>query len=82
MMRVKYDVRCKTCKHLYEYEGPSEKAPGECPECGSDDTMIVWVSGFPAIDKAKDPYDYLDGKGSKPSKKIVSGPKYSSKTTV
>ena len=78
-MMGKWDARCKKCGTLYEYVGKSEQAPGECPECDSDDTMIVWVSGFPAIDKAKDPYDYLDGKHSAPSKKIVSGPKYRSK---
>lgn len=76
-----YDARCKECGHEYEFRGPSYHAPGSCPECGSDDCTIIWKS-VPVLDRAKDPYDLLDGKGQNPGKKIVSGPKYSSKTTV
>ena len=56
-----WDARCKECNTNYEFRGPSYQAPGECPQCGSDDTKIVWVSGFPSVDRAKDPYDYLHG---------------------
>ena len=56
------DARCKDCGTDYEYRGQSYLAPGSCPECGSDDTKVVWLSGsFPHTDSAKDPYDYLDG---------------------
>lgn len=78
-----YDARCNKCEHTYEFRGPSHQAPGVCTNCNSDDTRIVWLAGrTPSIDRAKDPYDMLTGKGSRPGKKIVSGPKYSSKTTV
>lgn len=79
-----YNGRCNVCGHTYEWRGPSHQAPGTCTACDSDDTRIVWLAGAtPSIDRAKDPYDYLDGRGSKPDgKKIISGPKYSSKTTV
>ena len=57
-----YDARCKQCDATYEYRGPSYQAPGSCPECGSDDTKIIWLPGsFPNTDRAGDPYDMLDG---------------------
>jgi putative FmdB family regulatory protein len=78
-----YDARCNKCEHTYEFRGPSHQAPGSCPSCSSDDCRIVWLAGgTPSIDRAKDPYDMLTGKGSRPGKKIISGPKYSSKTTT
>jgi hypothetical protein len=78
-----YNGRCNECNCTYEWTGPSHQAPGVCVECGSDDTRIVWLGGqTPSIDRAKDPYDMLTGKGSRPGKKIVSGPRYSSKTTT
>lgn len=55
------DARCKDCDHTYEYRGPSYQSPGSCPECGSDDTKVVWLQTTPSIDRAKDPYDYLNG---------------------
>lgn len=56
-----WDARCKDCNETYEYRGPSFKAPGSCTHCGSDDTKIVWLRGFPSVDRAKDPYDLLNG---------------------
>ena len=56
-----WDARCNVCGTDYEFRGPSYKSPGECIACGSDDTRIVWLHGFPSVDRAKDPYDYLDG---------------------
>jgi hypothetical protein len=77
----KYDAKCKKCNEYYEWEGKSYQAPGTCPHCGSDDTKIVWLS-MPNTGYDTDPYKMLEGKGSNPGPKIVSGPKYSSKTTV
>lgn len=77
-----YDGRCNKCNGEFEYLGKAEYAPGTCPRCGSQDTKVIWKT-VPILEKAKDPYDYLHGKGSSGGgKKIVSGPKYSSKTTV
>lgn len=78
-----YDARCNVCQAEFEYLGKYENAPGNCPKCESPDTRVIWKT-VPVLDKAKDPYDLLTGKGSSggAGKKIISGPKYSSKTTV
>lgn len=59
-----YDFRCNKCKHEFEetlaYHQLTSEGPPECPECGSYFTKRVWLKA-PNSDKAKDPYDYLDG---------------------
>ena len=56
------DARCKDCDETYEYRGPSHLSPGTCPNCGSDDTKVVWLPGStPHTSRVKDPYDYLHG---------------------
>ena len=76
-----YDVRCTACKHEESIIRKSSEANPICSECGG--TMVTIWKTVPILDKAKDPYDLLDGKGqSGGGKKIFSGPKVSSKTTV
>ena len=67
-----YDCRCNKCRNEFEYMGPSHTAPGPCIKCNSDDTRIIWKT-VPILDKAKDPYDYLDGPipDSKPIKSFA-----------
>ncbi len=77
----KFDKRCKDCDNTFEYEGRHSEV-AECPRCGSKHTSTVWLAAsFPATERAKDPYDYLDGP-IPDSKRIFSGPKVSSKTTT
>ena len=76
-----YDVRCTACKHEETITRKSSEANPVCSECGG--TMVTIWKTVPTLDKAKDPYDLLDGKGQGGGgKKIFSGPKVSSKTTV
>lgn len=79
-----YDARCNKCDKTYEYRGPSHQAPGQCEHCGSDDTRIVWLSGFPSVDRAKDPYDYLNGRipDSKPIKSFANDRRKGGKDTT
>ena len=78
----KYDHRCEDCQNTWEVVRKADETAGPCPECGSDKNVLVWKT-VPILDKAKDPYDLLDGKGQRgDGKKIFSGPKVSSKTTV
>ena len=77
----KYDTRCVNCNHEEEITRSGSEANPPCTACGGD-TVLFWRT-VPILDKAKDPYDLLDGKGqSGGGKKIFSGPKVSSKTTV
>ena len=58
-----YDIKCEKCEHIFEARIASAKFSAhlpECPECTSNFTKIVWLT-MPSIDRAKDPYDYLDG---------------------
>lgn len=79
-MMMLYDFRCEKCNNTWEDrvspDVAKHQAP-ECPVCGSNFTKQVWLTA-PILDKAKDPYDYLDGP-IPDSKKIFSGPKISSK---
>ena len=56
----KYDARCKDCDNLFEEERPWQADVADCPSCGSTNTRTVWTRVL-LLDKAKDPYDYLDG---------------------
>lgn len=77
-----YDVRCTACKHEETIVRKADESNGVCPVCGCVERTVFWRT-VPILDKAKDPYDLLDGKGqSGGGKKIFSGPKVSSKTTV
>jgi putative FmdB family regulatory protein len=58
-----YDFRCEACSHEFEYRMKYEELKHygpECPACGSHFTKHVWLAG-PSVDKAKDPFDLLDG---------------------
>ena len=57
-----YDFKCRDCNHIWEVRQSSEAEPPPCPECTKRNVHIYWGRGFPSIDKAKDPYDYLDGR--------------------
>ena len=77
----KYDHRCEDCGQEWEVIRRHSESV-DCPSCGSLQNTVIWKT-VPILDKAKDPYDLLDGKGqSGGGKKIFSGPKVSSKTTV
>lgn len=77
----KYDTRCSACKHEEEIIRRGTEPNPPCSVCGAE-TVVYWKS-VPVLDKAKDPYDLLSGRGSKPDgKRIFSGPNVSSKTTV
>ena len=79
---MKYDVRCQSCRHEWEIDRKNDEPNPRCVNCGDLDVLTIWKT-VPILDKAKDPYDYLTGKGSVPDgKRIFSGPKTSSKTTV
>ena len=55
-----YDARCKECDHLWEYLGKAGEGSPPCELCGTTETIRVWTS-VPILDKAKDPYDLLNG---------------------
>ena len=77
----KYDTRCVKCGHEEEIWRYSDMPNPPCVVCSAE-TATFWRT-VPVLDKAKDPYDLLDGKGqSGGGKKIFSGPKVSSKTTT
>ena len=77
----KYDTRCTKCEHEEEIWRYADTPNPACSHCGGE-TVVIWKT-VPVLDKAKDPYDLLEGKGqSGGGKKIFSGPKVSSKTTV
>ena len=77
----KYDTRCVECSHEEEIWRYADMPNPKCTRCNGE-TVVIWKT-VPVLDKAKDPYDLLDGKGqSGGGKKIFSGPKVSSKTTV
>jgi hypothetical protein len=77
----KYDTRCTECSHEEEITRRGSEPNPPCSVCGAG-TVIVWRT-VPILDKAKDPYDLLDGKGQVGGgKKIFSGPSVSSKTTT
>ena len=75
----KYDARCFDCGNTYEEIRKALDSVSPCPECGGKG-RTVWLS-TPTVDRAKDPYDYLDGRIPS-AKRIFSGPKVKSKTTV
>jgi predicted nucleic acid-binding Zn ribbon protein len=77
---MRYDVRCEECNREFEVVRHHSEPNPPCDGCGSGRVHTIWKS-VPILEKAKDPYDYLDG--PIPSgKKIFSGPKVSSKTTT
>lgn len=75
-----YDVRCKECNREWEVHRKYDAPNPSCEACGCEDVVTIWKT-VPSNHTEKDPYDMLDGKIPS-GKKIISGPKYSSKTTV
>ena len=57
----KYDERCTACGHTEERTRRSTEEPDACSTCGGV-TKVVWLQASRGIDKAKDPYDLLDGR--------------------
>ena len=55
-----YDARCNNCNATFEYRGKAGGTTPACTVCDSEDTKRIWKS-VPILDKAKDPYDLLDG---------------------
>lgn len=55
----KYDTRCSACDHVYEHTRKSNEPVPACPECGGKST-VIWLA-VNVLDKAKDPYDLLNG---------------------
>ena len=55
----KYDARCETCDHVFEEERPWNAPVRPCPECAGR-SHVIWKR-IGVLDKAKDPYDSLDG---------------------
>lgn len=72
-----YDVRCESCGWEEEIRRKSTEDNPPCGKCGGL-VRVVWKT-VPIGEKAKDPYNYLDGPIPS-SQKIFSGPKVSSKT--
>lgn len=56
---MNYDARCTQCGHDYEEKRHWSDPVSDCPLCGGIG-VTIWKS-VPILDKAKDPYDYLDG---------------------
>ena len=66
-----FDIACEACGNVFEEKLKNAKEPTSCcPKCGSAFTKQVWLS-FPSIDRAKDPFDYLDGRIPDPRKTKV-----------
>ncbi len=53
-----FDIRCKICDHTTEVRKTFEE-PFECPRCGGETRTLL--TAFKKLEKAKDPYDYIDG---------------------
>jgi len=43
MNQIKYDYKCKDCKHIYERARPvvHRTDGGSCPKCGSKNTIKI-----------------------------------------
>ena len=54
-----YDARCTSCDHVFEERRGASDPVRSCPLCGAK-SVTIWRS-VPLLDRAKDPYDYLDG---------------------
>ena len=62
-----YDARCKNCMNEFEEFRHWSAPVGPCPECKSESTFTVWKS-VSILDKAKDPYDHINGPIPSPKK--------------
>lgn len=60
-----YDVRCEHCGHIFEETLKQKEDVGLCPLCCSAFTRKIWLQ-FPSIDKAKDPYEYINKAPTRP----------------
>ena len=54
-----YDARCNDCGHEFEERRKYDDPVSDCPQCFGP-CKNIWKS-VSLLDKAKDPYDYLDG---------------------
>ncbi len=78
----KFDTRCEVCDHTFEHTRPWDQPVPPCPECGGQ-SHVIWKS-INLLDKAKDPYDLLDGPipSSKPIKSFAHDRRKGGKDTV
>lgn len=77
-----YDAKCDTCEHEFEERRKSQDEVGHCPICGNT-AHTIWTM-VPILDKAKDPYDLLDGRipDSRPIKSFANDKRRGGKNTV
>lgn len=77
-----FDCKCGQCGEVWEERKPYSEPAGECPKCGSYDTRTLL--GSSVLRKAKDPYDYLDGRipDSKPIKSFANDRRRGGKDTT
>ena len=54
-----YDAKCDKCGHIWEETVAPHSPAGMCPECYSAYTSRIWTR-VPVLDRAKDPYEYLE----------------------
>ena len=61
MGKMFWDVRCERCDHVWEEHKEFSDPDPECPQCGSNFTHTMRSLGQLFV-KAKDPYDYINGR--------------------
>jgi len=78
-----FDAKCEKCGHIWEVMQKWEEQVGECPLCESAFTKLLMPRMGP-VHKAKDPYDYLDGRipDSKPIKSFANDRRRGGKDTT
>ncbi len=79
---LKYDARCEDCDLVFEEQRSWDTPVRPCPDCGGR-SHVIWRS-INLLDKAKDPYDLLDGPipSSKPIKSFAHDRRQGGKDTV
>ena len=77
-----YDARCNDCGLEFEERRKWDDPVARCPNCGGH-ASTIWKR-VPILDKAKDPYDLLDGPipSSKPIKSFAKDKRRGGKDTV
>ena len=81
-----FDFRCEACGNEWEERWPYSDVKNDlpnCPWCDSNFTKRIWTKA-PMGDRAKDPYDYLDGPipDSKPIKSYANDRRKGGKDTT
>jgi putative FmdB family regulatory protein len=60
-MKPLWDVKCERCDNVFEERKDFADTAGDCPRCGSSFTHTLLSAGL-RFNRAKDPYDLLDGR--------------------